>query len=533
MQSLEPPFHPLFVSDVLHLICDLLEVPDWMALMLTCKSTFATAASHIWANLDGVQVLTDLLVEATEAEGNDVTPSDTAIDFSRFDIYAPLVRHLCVYGRTSKYLRGEYRRRCAQRSQQNALFPKLESITMRTSDLHHDSDALMWIEVLATPTLAELRVIPIQKHGATAFVSYSATANVSKLLSDLCPRIKKLELFPSNIANNENIDTDLDVLWQSSLRRSFESLVYLREVTTNITLVDHGGLAILGALPCLQKLSIDGSLDQLQDLQLSMPDNSFLALSNLSLVQVKPDSLLALMGVLPLVRRLISVSLIQRFNFSEDYYYDKSSLRKRWLSDNLPLFIRNSPSLQRFSYDAGQSSQYTERSPFEIEGTFLLQAISKSHLEYISLLGLDFNLDFIQGIATACPSLIELQIPEVLVLNQDLHWLARLPKLRRLSVRLSFHDLPLNWHSFNGPLEALENTTSNINEPELVDSEQAAKFLLSSWPNLRLVVWPFRQRLRYGHWRRGGELVIERHRGFIDKLNDAIDDVRLRKAEVE
>ena len=68
VQSFELSYHPLFVSDVLHLICDLLEVSDWMSLMLTCKSMFATAASHIWANLDGVQVLTDLLVETTEAE---------------------------------------------------------------------------------------------------------------------------------------------------------------------------------------------------------------------------------------------------------------------------------------------------------------------------------------------------------------------------------------------------------------------------------------------------------------------------------
>ncbi|KAF8604314.1 hypothetical protein BDV93DRAFT_100583 [Ceratobasidium sp. AG-I] len=69
----QPVFHALFISDVLHLICDLLEVSDWMSLMLTCKPMFATAASHIWANLDGVQVLTDLLVETTAEAGGTTT----------------------------------------------------------------------------------------------------------------------------------------------------------------------------------------------------------------------------------------------------------------------------------------------------------------------------------------------------------------------------------------------------------------------------------------------------------------------------
>lgn len=88
MQSLghqpNPSLNALFVPDVLHLICDLLELPDWMALMLTCKSTFVTAASHIWANLDGVKDLTDLLVETPKAGHSKPTQADTSASLSVF-----------------------------------------------------------------------------------------------------------------------------------------------------------------------------------------------------------------------------------------------------------------------------------------------------------------------------------------------------------------------------------------------------------------------------------------------------------------
>lgn len=81
--------YALFVPDVLHLICDLLELRDWMALMLTCKSTFTTAASHIWANLDGVKVLTDLLPESPCSEPSKSVRTTTTASFLFFISHTP------------------------------------------------------------------------------------------------------------------------------------------------------------------------------------------------------------------------------------------------------------------------------------------------------------------------------------------------------------------------------------------------------------------------------------------------------------
>ncbi|KAF8604320.1 hypothetical protein BDV93DRAFT_575055 [Ceratobasidium sp. AG-I] len=361
MQSPEhqpnPLFHALYVSDILHLICDLLENSDWMSLMLTCKSMFATPASHVWASLDGVQVLTDLLVETTEIENDATTISESAVDFSRFDIYSPLVRHLRVYGRTSKYLRSEFRRRCALRSQQSALFPKLESITMRSSDLFHDSDALMWIEILAAPTLAELRIIPIKKAGATALVSYPATSIISKLLSETCPGIKRLELYSINITQDHNGTEPSAILWQDPFQQSFGSLIHLREVTASVAFIDRRGFKTLGALPNLQKLSIRGFETRPQNLQLCIPQSSFPALTDLSLVQVDSNTLSALMKVRPFARNLTSVYFSQWF-YTVRRWRREHPRRLRWFAEALPLLLQHTHTLKSFRYDASE----TERS---------------------------------------------------------------------------------------------------------------------------------------------------------------------------
>ncbi|KAF8604316.1 hypothetical protein BDV93DRAFT_522438 [Ceratobasidium sp. AG-I] len=476
MQSpLKPLAYALFVPDVLHLICDLLELPDWMALMLTCKSTFATAASHVWANLDGVKDLTDLLVKALHPEYNNSSQADTslevALDFTRFDIYAPLVRHLRVYGRTSRYLRGEHRRRCTLRSQQSALFPRLESVTLITSDLCYDSDALNWIEMLAAPTLAELRIIPIETRDATAFVSYLATASIAKTISERCPQIKRIELYPINIADR-NDDEGSDMLWKDPLQQSFGSLVHLREVTSSIIFVNKGGLTTLGSLPELQRLSIDGCKEHLQVYELSAPESSFPALTHLSLIEVNKNSIFALLAVRPLIRRLNSLLIRQCFeNLSNSYRRCWHS--HFWLANTLPLVLQRVPTLKRLSYDAGQTIQHEAHN---LDLAPLLQAMSELSLEYLSISNLFFMDDFLKGIPLACPTLVNLRMPDQFVSNSDLRWFAQMPNLKRLALRFSFYSIPSKRHSFHGPLEILENTQRHIHLIDCGDVEEVAGY---------------------------------------------------------
>ncbi|KAF8604312.1 hypothetical protein BDV93DRAFT_606015 [Ceratobasidium sp. AG-I] len=491
--------------------------------MLTCKSTFTTAASHVWANLDGVKDLTDLLVETPCPELPSSSQTDTSpeviVDFTRFDIYAPLVRHLRVYGRTARYLQGEHRRRCALRSQQSALFPRLESITMHTSDLCHDSDALMWIEILATPSLAELRIVPIEKRDATAFLSYLATSSIANTIAKRCPGIKRIEFYPINIPDYDG-DKSSDVLWKDPLRQSFGSLVHLREVTSSILFINNGGLATLGALPELQRLSIDGSKKQLQEFELSAPESSFPALRHLSIIEVDKNSIFALLTVRPLLRQLTSLLVRQCFE-SANESYDVGQYCHLWLADTLPLILQHIPTLKRLSYDAGQSVQNEEQG---IDLTSLLQAMSELRLEYLSISNLYFMDDFIKGIPPSCPSLVELRIPAHEVLTEDLHWFAEMPNLKRLAVRFAINAIPDEQYSFQGPLEVLESTERHIHEEADCDwIEQAAKFQLSLWPNLRYIARPSQGYCKAQDWR---DPLMEHFR-FIDGVNKVLRAPRL------
>ncbi|KAF8604313.1 hypothetical protein BDV93DRAFT_522437 [Ceratobasidium sp. AG-I] len=240
-----------------------------------------------------------------------------------------------------------------------------------------------------------------------------------------------------------------------------------------------------------------------------------------------PDSMLALMSVSRLIQRLTSVNLNQRF-YVRNYYRGQE-----WLNQNLSLLLRHALSLKSFTYDAREIGPYGPPSSYEVQGSSLLQAISVLKLEHISLLYLRFPLEFMIDLAAACPSLVELRVPHSHMSDGNLHWFTRLPKLKRLALSFSFLDAPSNWHVPNGRLEILENTESCLPWSQPANVDRIATFLLSLWPNLRLVTWPFRNRLLANTWRdsRITKRVKEYWR-FMDELNDLIQDKRLLGSEV-
>ncbi|KAF8594677.1 hypothetical protein BDV93DRAFT_565164 [Ceratobasidium sp. AG-I] len=466
-----------------------------MALMLTCKSTFATAASHVWANLDGVKDLTDLLVEASNSDYNRSPQLEVALDFTRFDIYAPLVRHLRVYGRTSRYVQGEHQRRCTLRSQQSALVPRLESsFFFRIKNIYCRVGATPYGTALQQDKqrekreqqssakresnkkeekrgLTELRIVPIEKRDATAFISYKATSSIVKTISERCPHIKRIELYPINITGS-SYDNLPAVLWKDSLQQSFESLVYLREVTSSIAFVNRGGLATLGFLPGLQSLSIDGCKEHLQEFELSVSDTSFPVLTHLSLFEVDKDTMFALLTVQPLIRRLSSLSFRQCFeSLSETYEMGRYS--HLWLANTLPLILGHITALKRLGYSIRQGYQYNS---YDIDGIPLLQALSELRLEYLSISDVFFQEDFPKSIADACPSLIELRMPDQAVLMEELHWFAHMPNLKRLVISFPVYIVSYCQYTAHGPLKIIENTLKFISCTEFADTQASARY---------------------------------------------------------
>ncbi|KAG9076932.1 hypothetical protein FRC06_009208, partial [Ceratobasidium sp. 370] len=407
----EPKIHALHIPELLYLICGLIGTNDSLSLMKTCKSIFPLIASSVWSEVEA-QLLMELIVEAPQLAGKDSNDTaDSTVDFSRFDVYAPFVRQLRVYGRTARYFKGERRRVCISRAQQGTLFPNLTSITMLISDLYHDSDALFWLDLFLKPSLCELRLTPIAK-SSTAWVSYPATSALLGKLVTTCPTIEKLDFYPMDITRlgGKKADSSTGMLWPPGPRPDFSAFTQLRRMTTSISILNERGLVALGALPRLRFLSIHGCDESPKDLQLDIPGDSFPSLTQLNLLEVDTTSLPAIMGVKQLVHGLTSLRLSQAFGRSEgDFQY-----RERWLSQTLPRLLQHTSRLKHLSYNAIPGyGRYGYYPVHRIDHTPLLQALSRIPLQNISLLGLCFlDQDFLPHLATAFASATVLRMPD-------------------------------------------------------------------------------------------------------------------------
>ncbi|KAG9123957.1 hypothetical protein FRC07_013369 [Ceratobasidium sp. 392] len=202
----EPKEHALYIPELLDLIGGLLDMSDWLALLRTCKSVFPMIASRVWREVEA-QVMMDLIIEVSQnkldesdvSRGTPRSQEESAVDFTRFDVYAPFIRQLRVYGRTARYFKGERRRICTRRAREGALLPNLTSVTLLTSDLTPDSAALFWLDLFLMPSLRELSVKPAVKT-EIAWVSYSVASDILEKLVTTCSAVERLELHPRDIA---------------------------------------------------------------------------------------------------------------------------------------------------------------------------------------------------------------------------------------------------------------------------------------------------------------------------------------------
>ncbi|KAG9102658.1 hypothetical protein FRC07_010185 [Ceratobasidium sp. 392] len=287
----KPKGHALYVPELLDLISGLLDMSDWLALLLTCRSLFPIIASRVWREVEA-QAIMDLIVETSQSalDESDVSRSteESAVDFTRFDVYAPFIRKLRVYGRTDRYFKGERRRICTRRAREGALLPNLTSVTLLTSDLAPGSAALFWLDLFLKPSLRELSVKPAAKT-ETAWVSYSVAAGILEKLITTCSAVERLELYPRDIAGDDSNTGSGELLPLGP--HDIGLCTHLRSVTIGTCILSHGGFAALGALSQLQSLTLCQYGGRPKTIQLSVPDDSFPFLTHLGLLDVDTTTL--------------------------------------------------------------------------------------------------------------------------------------------------------------------------------------------------------------------------------------------------
>ncbi|KAB5592245.1 hypothetical protein CTheo_4290 [Ceratobasidium theobromae] len=442
--------NPLFLPDILNLICDLSDSREWLSLMLTCRAIFPIVAPYIWGTVD-FQNLTELMKLKVSEQSTVVT----AIDYTRFDIYAPFVKNLAVYGRTCQYFRGELRNKALSRALKEPLLPNMTSMTMYISDLQHDADSLIWIELLLSPSLTMLRFEP-DSSASLALLSYPATRAVIRKLVSTCRNIKELVVYPGDIAKDIPDDEagPPHILWIPDIKNSFVTLTHLCDITSSIMILDGDGLAVLGGLPRLECLALYGNRGDPKNLETHVSEGFFPMLSGLTLINALPTTITKLFSIKPMVRQLTWLSV------SQAYSGRTTPQEEAWLADNIPRLMKHTTHLKRFAYDAGCYSPSLRRGVFYLKRTSLLDSMSSLPLEFVSLSGLSFpHQSFLSHMAAAWPRLKVLLMPNYRIPLEELHWFSRIPQLNRLALQLSFFSLPTNWDSSNSSIEILEEAS--------------------------------------------------------------------------
>ncbi|KAF8604323.1 hypothetical protein BDV93DRAFT_544036 [Ceratobasidium sp. AG-I] len=464
--------HALFIPEIASLVCDWAERSDWVSLLRTCRSIFPIVASRVWENIDDSSMVFALISD----KSSDTQPA-------RFNIYTPFIRRLSIDCRTILSLQTNVAQFLEQRARQGALLPNLVSLTADFFDSHPETDQVATITKFISPSLQELKIAPGFKSERSR-LSVHMTSAVLKTITNTCQHIEVIEIHPAGDSSSagDRINSSIISL-KDVLHQGLHSITALRYLSGSISLIDNGGLEILGALPHLESLSIIANGECPNDLDLCLPTNTFPVLTRLSLLKLDVTSLTGLMGLKHLVENLVSLSLSQAF--SADWSY---GARQSWLSNELPTLLEHTSHLQQFNYDARESTRM-----YNIHDTQLLEAMSALPLQSVNLSGLSINtINLLRGVATAWPRVTKLRMPDQLVRLDKIAQFSDMPNLQTLSIGILFSDTPASWPTPNTKFHTLEDTSAASLLYGDVDVAKAARFLVSAWPNLQRIAWAAR-----------------------------------------
>lgn len=339
------------------------------------------------------------------------------------------------------------------RAHDRPLLPNLSSLIFESIKASYDSQ-FMWISVLASPSLRTIKsTYDFRPDGAQ--ISFMAMAIISKLITERCPSLHTLALFPGERAyrrHNKFIrigeeDDEEQFALSLMLGKPFHdylgNMQNLRFLTSNTTLINPTPLLSLSRLPFLESLDICAVSERYAPtgvLETPLSESSFPALKHLAIRFLDTAELLILWNMLPIVQKLTRLEL--QFNFFET---DDSDSHVLWFSSTFfPIVCSRSPHLTDLAISLGQGDSET-KSPYEL-GLGFFEQMAYLPLQNISLGWIvssetDSEM-FYARLGDIWPGVINLRFPEECVQLEDLRYYSALPKLECLSV--SFGCSP-NW----------------------------------------------------------------------------------------
>lgn len=333
------------------------------------------------------------------------------------------------------------------RTHDRPLLPNLSSLIFDSIKESYDSQ-LMWISVLACPALRIIKsTYDFRPDGAQ--ISSMAMSIISKLITERCPSLHTLAVFPGVrayrrhnkfIRIGEEDDEEqftLSLMLGKPFHHYLGNMQNLRFLTTNTTLINPMPLLSLSQLPFLESLDICAVSERYTPtgvLEAPLSESSFPALKHLATRFLDTTELLILWNMLPIVQKLIRLEL--QFNLIES---DDSNSHVVWFSSTFfPLVCSRSPHLTDLAISLGQGDSETE-GPYEL-GLSFFEQMAHLPLQNVSLgwmVSSETDTEmYYARLGDIWPGVINLNFPEECVQLEDLRYYSALPKLECLTVSL-------------------------------------------------------------------------------------------------
>ncbi|KAG9088990.1 hypothetical protein FS749_001707 [Ceratobasidium sp. UAMH 11750] len=486
------------VPDILHVICEHSTSYTCVQIAYSSRAFYHVAIPYVWKELRGVHNLFSLIpgISILQDSGNQksiIVSDKVPPDFSRYDIYAPLVHSLKVFDSVSRRYRVTFASWAALLKYSGQLggdlLPNLRKLVVHC-EWCPLADRINWIAIFLAHTLLEIQVSADATNGILGMPDSRASA-LLELVTQRCPSVRSLSFFPEPDDTYKYITQDIVPL--APIIMSFEHLANiqnLRSLTISKVALQSDALVTIGLLSTLEQLEIHDSASQ-DIFSTPLPEFLFPSLRSLTLQMIDSFEVGQVWQMQPLVTRLTRVHINA-----------KSSNMERERGEGLVGMIHQLPRMQIENSSRVESLSIN----FDIlSASYDIQKLDPSSLTSLFRLPLRYlNLSmvklkrfdvFCELLADSCPTLRKLHIPNQPLVLSELYSLTRLENLKHISTRVLWQNLPeqkkSDWTRSSRALVSLtyhHSRSQGLEYSSSITATQIAMYFLEIWPNLTDIV---------------------------------------------
>lgn len=388
-------------------------------------------------------------------------PLSTA-DFTRLELYAPLVKTLSINHEQHSFVPSPWRTLLV-RARQAPILPNLVSLKFNGAAKHDEQ--ILWLHVFAS---ASIRSITTAQPGLPQApqISIAGASVVLKHLGQTCPALNHLEILPGFTDPQENGNDEFDgehpfisILWDASYDVHLRNLTSLTRFSTNTSVLTPEGILALASLPKLVHLEVSSTIsgDEAEyGIQPNaLPDGSFPSLRELSLHYVTLLDIWSIWHTEALVKGLTNLTIKLAFPDNPDTGLPSIDW---FIFACFPTICARSTQLESISLDFGGLDRTWIAHDYGFQ--LYIPTARLSHLQRVSvyrLIGGRGDQPFLAVLGTIWPHLKELNVPDYFATLETMQSFAMIPKLEQLVVCLS--SMNRGWNI--PPIESLPPAKSN------------------------------------------------------------------------